>query len=309
MNLTPIISKTGIYFILTLIFGFIWIIIAKRYKIEEICDLSRYKKPIKKNFKLKNGTTTLGGIIILITLLIFTINNKINLYFTIAFIATILFLFGSLDDLAKIKNKQNFGLSWTKKLALQTIAGGVFCTIFYFSVSKSIPYFLFNIIFFVFFVNSVNIADGLNGLAIGNYIIILSFMITALYHYNNSLLINFSVILLSSCFAFLLFNFPKAKIFLGDAGASMLGGIIAMIAIIGKIKIILCFAGLFFILEGLSSFTQILSKKYLKRKILPIAPIHHYYINHGVNERKIVILSWFFTIIIGIISLLIFKII
>ena len=289
-----IIIYGGIFFIITLILGFYWIKIAKKYNTGEQCDPKLYQH--------KQNTPTIGGIIILIPLWIFVILFPNSTYFFIMVFATLLFLAGLIDDIAKLKRKNNLGLTWTQKLILHFFFGIIFCSIFYLTVSKSVPYLIFNVFFFVFFVNAINISDGLDGLAIGNYILVLLFLIFAFIFYDNDLLLNFSVILISCSVAFLIFNYNPAKIFMGDAGASMLGALLAMLTILGKLKYFVFIASLFFILEGLSSPIQILSKKYLKRRIIPSSPLHRTFLLIGFSEKKVVFISWIFTIICVIIA-------
>ena len=289
-----IITYGGIFFVATLILGFFWIKIARKYNIGEQCDPKLY--PHKQN------TPTIGGIIILIPLWIFVVLFPNLTYFFIMVFATLFFLCGLIDDIVKLKRKNNFGLSWTQKLILHFFFGIIFCSIFYLTVSKSIPYLFFNVFFFVFFVNAVNIADGLDGLVIGNYILVLLFLIFAFIFYDNILLLNFSIILLACSIAFFIFNFNPAKMFMADAGASMLGALLAMLTILGKLKYFVFIASLFFILEGLSSPIQIVSKKYLKRRIFPSAPLHRTFLRIGFSEKKVVFLSWFLTLICVIIA-------
>jgi|SRR3989344_4908585 len=302
-------SQFGIYFILTLVFGYFWIKEAQRIGIGEYSILSRFKNNVRKHFKDKEGTATIGGVIIFISLTIFGLFNQNPIYFSIIGIGALLFVFGAFDDVSKILRKDRVNFSIYKKVVLHLLVGAVFCLVFYFSVSKSIPYFIFNACFFVFFVNAFNVSDGLDGMAIGNFIIALILMSIGFYYYENYALLKLCVVLLGMSFAFLAFNWNPAKIFMGDAGASMLGGILAMIAIFGKLKALMFFAGMFFVLEGASSFIQVFGKEFLRRKILPFAcPIHHYFINKGVDERKIVVLSWIFSILSGIIGLYILGI-
>ena len=79
---------------------------------------------------------------------------------------------------------------------------------------------------------------------------------------------------------------------MGDAGASMLGSLIAMIAILGKLKYFLFIVGFFFVIEGLSSFLQIVSRQLFDKKLFPIAPVHHIFQKKGYPETTIVAGSW-----------------
>jgi phospho-N-acetylmuramoyl-pentapeptide-transferase len=296
-------EKFAFYFSLALVFGFIWLRIARKAGIGEVCSLERFNSKIREKFRKKEGTVTLGGIIILLGLWLFVLFNQNNVYFTIAGIASLLFLFGAFDDLAKILKRRGKGLRMLQKMALHFIIGAIFCFIFYFSVSKSVPYFIFNALFFVFFINALNISDGLNGLAIGNYIILLAFLILGFAFYGNVEMLLLCIVLAGFCLGFAMFNL-SGKMFLGDAGAGMLGGILAMIAIFGKMKLFVFIAGMFFIIEGLSSFIQLFGLAFFKKRLLNFAcPVHHHFVNLGVSEKRIVVASWIFTILAGLVAL------
>ena len=295
------------YFIFTLALGFFWLKLGKRMGIGEFCSLERFNDKVKGAFRKKEGTVTIGGIIILLGLWTFVLLNQKGIYFSIAGIASMLFIFGAFDDISKIMGKKGQGLSWMQKIALHFIVGALFCFIFYFNVSKSPGYFIFNALFFMFFVNALNIADGLDGLAIGNFIIVIGFLSYGFYSYGNTEMSRICLVIMALSIGFFVFNI-FGKMFMGDAGAGMLGGILAMIAIFGKMKMLAFFAGMFFVADGLSSFIQVFGRRMLGRRLLAFAcPVHHHFINKGVSERKIVILSWFFSLVMGVVGLILMK--
>jgi len=153
------------------------------------------------------------------------------------------------------------------------------------------------------FANFYNISDGLDGLSSGMLMIALfAFWFLS----NNSLDTPISLFLalwLGALIAFLYFNIYPARIWLGDVGALSFGATFALIAILlGKV-IPLFIVGAPFIIEGLSSAAQIISKKYFKRKIFPAAPIHITLQHLGWEEPKIVTRAWLATIILAIFGL------
>lgn len=282
-------------FIISLILGFFWIRIAKRKGVVEYCLL--------KMNKGKQGTPTIGGVIMIIPLLLFLLINFSYTYLILVIFGLIFFLGGFVDDIRKIKHKRNLGLSKINKLMLHFLFGVGFCLLFYFTASRSVPYLIFNSLYFVFFVNAVNITDGLDGLAIGNYIIALLFFLVAFKVFGNTELFLFSLVLLGACLSFLVFNINPAKLFMGDAGASMLGSLIAMIAILGKLKYFLFIVGFIFVAEGLSSFLQMFWKRVFHRKLFLIAPVHHIFQMKKVSERRIVFGSWIVSLFFCLIGL------
>ncbi|PID34581.1 MAG: hypothetical protein CR971_02515, partial [candidate division SR1 bacterium] len=164
--------------------------------------------------------------------------------------------------------------------------------------------------------NAINIVDGLDGLSGG----LMSFVLIGLggfafftQHYIMTTLV---AVVLSVLFVFMFFNIFPAKIFMGDSGALGLGGFLGVLLLMlnMQIGIIIPFTVLFFlfILDTFTSSTQILSKKFLKKKLYPIAPFHHYLEHKGMHETTIVMKAWFvqlilLTIFIVLMSLQIFS--
>ena len=113
----------------------------------------------------------------------------------------------------------------------------------------------------------------------------------------------FIAVLIGSVAAFLYFNIYKARLWLGDVGSLSLGAVLAVIGLLtGKVLALMIIGG-FFVIEVASSMLQLLSKKYLGRKLFPVAPFHLYLQNKGWEEPKIVMRAWligFFLAILGI---------
>jgi phospho-N-acetylmuramoyl-pentapeptide-transferase len=144
----------------------------------------------------------------------------------------------------------------------------------------------------VSFANAFNITDGLDGLAPGLMLIALvSFLAISFASVDQSLGI-FIAVLMGSIAAFLYFNIYKARLWLGDVGSMSLGASLAIIGLLtGKTLAIVVIGGVF-VLEIGSSLIQLLSKKYLHRRIFPAAPIHLYFLKRGWAEPKIVMRAW-----------------
>lgn len=277
----------------------------------------------------KVGTPVGGGLLIIFVVTLLSLWTyglfKLELKFWEVFVLLFSFIsfgiLGFLDDLKKIFNGGKnpfFGLKFVHKFVIQLIISLIIGSIFYFMLGYSFVYMhwigkvtlgLFYIPFASFviisFVNAVNITDGLDGLASGVLLIcLLAFLVISSSTLDTFLAI-FIAILIGSIGAFLYFNIYKARIWLGDVGALSLGAILAVIGLLtGKIAA-LAFIGGIFIIEILSSLIQILGKKYLKRKLLPVAPVHLYFLKIGWEEPKIVMRAWILAFVFAILGLFI----
>lgn len=145
-------------------------------------------------------------------------------------------------------------------------------------------------------VNAINITDGLDGLAWWLMMIVL-FVLGVITFFNGTFIATAVIaIVMAILVAFMFYNINPAKIFMWDSGAFALGGILSAIiyTLNMRMGIIVPFAVLFFlfILDVSSSFMQILSKKYLKRKIFAVSPLHHLFEHQGIPETTIVMKAW-----------------
>lgn len=142
------------------------------------------------------------------------------------------------------------------------------------------------------FSNAYNISDGLDGLSCGLLTICLFAFLALASQSLDLTLASFIGIWIGALFAYLYFNIWPARIFLGDAGAFGFGATLAVVGLLtGKVLAVAIIAGMYVIIV-LSSLLQILSKKFLGRKILPVAPIHMYFKYIGWEEPKIVTRFW-----------------
>jgi len=302
-------------------------------------DFLNRPTPIFDKFnKEKNGTPVGGGILVLLTTIfvffffifmysIFKKNIFSNYPSASMEIIIIIFTFlsfgilGFLDDFKKIvswKKTQFFGLRLRHKLIIQLILSLIISYLLFFNLKIGIiyiPFFgVFNISYFYIlfstfvimaFANAVNITDGLDGLASG----ILIFTLMGFWVISRSILdvptSLFIAAWLGGLMAFLYFNIFPARIFLGDTGSLSFGATFAVIGLILGKAFALPIIGGIFVIEILSSFIQIIGKKYFKRKILPVAPFHLYLQSKGWPEPKIVMRLWLISIIFVIFGLMI----
>lgn len=276
----------------------------------------------------KHNTPTMGGIIFLISMFItslfFLKNNPEGI---LVLLNTIGFgLIGFLDDFIKIIKKRSLGLRAYEKILLQVL---VMC-LFLFYINKFLPgenysriyvpfmrnkfidlgVFFVPFIFFVMVgtVNSINLTDGLDGLAAGVTVLVSIFFMYVALKFNNKLcLISGSVV--GSLLSFLLFNSYPAKIFMGDAGSFALGGFVSAIAIILRMPLFLVIVGLVYVLEALSDIIQVCYFKISHgKRIFKMAPLHHHFELSGWHETKVVCVFYFITAVMCLIGLLGFKI-
>lgn len=308
----------------------------QRLSQEKTCDAFGQLTPIFNLFhKHKVGTPLGGGVLIIgIVSLIFTLifpllsrfgiivtsNHPLLHEISVVFFAFIAFgTLGLYDDIKKtfgVQKSHFFGLRLRHKLIIQLILGVALGFMLYFNIGLHIInlpavgvidlglwFIPFAALTIVAFANAVNITDGLDGLASG----ILMITLFALWFLSASILDTplsiFIALWLGSLIAFLYFNTYPARIFLGDAGALAFGATIAVIGLLlGKIIAVAIVGGIF-VIEIASSLVQLLSKKFLHRKIIPVAPIHLWMQKNGWEEPKIVFRSWLAGIMLAVFGL------
>ena len=303
---------------------------------QKTLDFQNNRTPIFDKFhSQKSGTPVGGGLLIIFSVCVLFLslfpilkfsqifissNYQINKELIIIFFTFISFgLLGLYDDIFKFFNFKNtcfFGLRMIHKLALQVILSIIISCLVYFwlgvnfiyvpflgAVQLGIFYIPISILIITGFANFFNITDGLDGLSCGLLMISLfSFWFLS----NNSLDTPISLFLalwIGALIAFLYFNIYPARIWLGDVGSLSFGATIAVIALLlGKV-VPLFIVGAPFIVEGMSSLIQIVSKKYFGKKVFPAAPIHLTLQKMGWEEPKIVTRAWLAGIILAIFAL------
>lgn len=274
----------------------------------------------------KAGTPFGGGILIIgvVTFLtlwsygIFSIQVNEWELFTIFFTFFGFGLLGLYDDVRKLSISRShafFGLRVRHKLILQFILALVISSILYFQLgynflfikgiglaSLGLLYIPFAAFVIMSFANAFNITDGLDGLASGLFLICLLAFLAIATPVDSALAI-FVAILIGSISAFLYFNIYKARLWLGDVGSLSLGASLAVIGLLtGKIIALAVIGGVFVIEVG-SSLIQLMGKRLLGKKLLPVAPIHLYFLKRGWGEPRTVMRGWllgFFFAILGL---------
>lgn len=274
----------------------------------------------------KAGTPTMGGIVIIISIVITSLIMLFKLQLPAIGYELLLLLFvlvgyaliGFLDDFIKIAYKRNLGLTSLQKLIGQILIAVVFFIILksnQFETTISVPgtdlvwdlgwgYALLVIFMLVGSSNATNLTDGLDGLLSGTAAIAFgTYAIIAWYSFQQIEVTVFALTVVGGLLGFLVFNAYPAKVFMGDTGSLALGGSIAAIAIMTKTELLLIVIGGIFVIETLSVIIQVISFKLTGKRIFKMSPIHHHFELIGWSEWRVVTSFWFVGLLFGIIGL------
>ena len=299
--------------------------IIKKFKI-----IQNIRKDGPINHFKKSDTPTMGGILMILPFLIFLLIININLGSPKLFLLLItifgFFFTGFLDDYLSIKNKENTGLRSIEKFVLQSIISIIFICYAYqenlisplltvsdtWEINTGIFIFPISFLVLVGLSNSVNLSDGLDGLAGGCSAIVFYGLGTEILMKDQHDLIVFSILCYSMsgiCLGFLQYNSYPAKIFMGDTGSLSIGAILGSIALLtNSVFTLIIFSGIF-IIESLSVMIQVgyfkITKKLFHngRRIFLMAPLHHHFELKGVKEQKIVENFWKINILLVILGI------
>lgn len=281
---------------------------------------SMIKVAIKSELEItqsgKRGTPSIGGLAFCLGTALSTLLFPFRLEPTVLFPLLGLVLFaavGLLDDIAKVRKGNGDGIKSLTKLVLQAMVAALLLFLLArsdnLSTTLQLPlfrgrslalgwlYYPFALLYIIYFVNAVNITDGLDALAAGSSLPLL--LLLALFSFRAK--VPFSAALIGSLLAFLLFNRKPARYFMGDCGSLALGGYIAVSALMLNASLVLLVASGLFLLEFASSLIQIIAIRSTGRKVFSIAPLHHAFELKGVAEHTIVgrftLASWFFALL------------
>ena len=300
--------------------------IRKEY-VESIYDLHKHKQ----------GTPTMGGLLIVGSIVIATLlwADVINKYVLVTLGSFLwLGLVGFADDYIKIAKKRNLGLRAKPKLLGQVLLGiAIALFVMHFTPihpTLSIPFFknlvinlgLFYILFIILVIagssNAVNLTDGLDGLAIGCTVIaafsyaILSYVIghVKFCYYLNLVYVPGSGELAVFCSAmvgaglgFLWYNSYPASVFMGDTGSLALGGAIGVVSVFIKKELLLFLVGGIFVIEAMSVLLQVAWYQLTGKRLFLMSPIHHHFQILGWSESKITARFWIIAIMLALLSM------
>ena len=308
----------------------------------------------------KSGTPTMGGVLICISILVPTLmwSDLSNPYVWLVMLSTLAFgAIGFTDDYIKVVHRENQGLTAKAKLALQFIVSaavaaalvvmeirGGYSTRLMVPFAKRfrpdlvwewmghiphmhwlvfIPFVVFVMIVIAGASNSVNLTDGLDGLAIGCTIIAAGALTVLTYVSGHvvfsdylelqrmpmvSELTVFCGSMVGASIGFLWYNAHPAEIFMGDVGSLALGGAIGTVSVVIKQELLLPFIGGVFILEALSVMLQVGSYKLRNgKRIFKMAPLHHHFELMGWSESKVITRFWILALVFALFALTTLK--
>ena len=275
----------------------------------------------------KAGTPAMGGIIFLIGIIVGTLAlvKGSAKYAIVSLIVMLAYgIVGFLDDFIKVKLKRNLGLKAYQKLigqfgialaiaiyAQMNIGTEIFVPFANITFDMGVFYIPFTMFVVIAVVNSVNLTDGLDGLASGTAMIVfvsVGLIINVLANKlaDTDILLsgeygNLAVTACAAsgaCLGFLAFNFKPAKVFMGDTGSLALGGLIASLFIMTKLSLLLPIMGGMFMVSSISDIIQVVSYKTRKKRVFRMAPLHHHFELGGMPETKIVIMYYILTAVL-----------
>ncbi len=284
----------------------------------------------------KRGTPTMGGLMILISLIISLLlwmDLSSPLVWACLAVTVGFGVIGFLDDYDKVKKRSTAGISSKARLLAEFVVAGVAAWIIVHQVDNTnvyipflsnryIPlgpfYYVFAAVVMVGAGNAVNLTDGLDGLATMPVIIAAGTFAIIAYlagridyaHYlgiphvaRAGELAILCAGIMGACLAFLWFNAPPAAVFMGDTGSLALGGALGAIAVAAHHEIVLAIVGGLFVLEAVSVIIQVAVYKRTGKRVFRMAPIHHHFEQLGWQESTVVIRFWIVSIILAMIGL------
>ncbi len=291
--------------------------------------------------RLKAGTPTMGGLVILSALMGSTLlwANLLNRYVWLAVVLTGSFgLIGLLDDLRKLRTRK--GLSFRQKFGAQIAVVAVLGLCVYtwppdgFTTSLAIPFFKgwlltlgwvwipFVVLVIVGASNAVNLTDGLDGLAVGPIVMaggafaIIAYLtgnfraaeyLRILNVKGTGELTIFCGALVGAALGFLWFNTYPAQVFMGDVGSLALGAALGTLAVLTKAELLLPLIGGIYVVEAGSVIIQVVSFKLTGRRVFRMAPLHHHYELAGWAEPKIIVRFWILSFMLALLALTTLK--
>ncbi len=314
-----------ISFIVAIILGFIIIPILKKMKVGQIERDDGPKSHLKKQ-----GTPTMGGIIMIVTMfivitglyiyLIATGQNEVaNKMLPLLLVSIGMGLIGFIDDFKKLVLKNTKGLKPSYKmlgLLIISVAYVVYLvygikigTDTYIPIMKeyiSMPVYLyipFAIIVILATTNAINLTDGIDGLSSSVSAIIITCLTIIGILFGIEEIGIFGSVVVGAVLGFLMFNLHPAKVFMGDTGSLLLGGVISAIALYMKMPLLLIIIALVPVLETLSVIIQVTYFKKTGNRVFKMAPLHHHFELSGWKESKVVIVFSAVTLVLCIVGL------
>ncbi len=265
--------------------------------------------------KSKEGTPTMGGLsfatavfaVLSVAMLYLQLSGKgsavMPLFLTLLLAAGNCVI-GIIDDLTKFRKKQNKGLTASQKFALQLAMAGAFLALMQLyggmDTKLTIPfigyelelgwfYYIFALVFITGMINSVNLTDGIDGLAASVTLVVAAFLSVLGFVFYGAELAILGAAMLGATLGFLVYNFYPARVFMGDTGSLFLGGLVAGAAFMIDNPLLIALVGIIYICEALSDIIQVGVYKLTHKRVFKMAPIHHHFEQCGWSEVKIVV--------------------
>ncbi len=291
----------------------------------------------------KQGTPTMGGFLILLGVLSGTLlwADLTNAYVWVILFVTIGFgAVGFVDDFMKLRSRSSKGFPtkikfvieiviavvaayWVTSISQEPLTHGLALP-FVKSVLVDLGWFFlpFAALVLVGASNSVNLTDGLDGLAIVPIMIAAITFAVICYVVGNTVytgylqvhyvagvgeLAVFCAAVVGAGLGFLWFNAPPAMVFMGDTGSLSMGAALGAVAVMTKHELVLVIVGGLFVLETVSVIVQVASFKLTGRRVFQMAPLHHHYEKKGYAESTIVIRFWIVAVILALAGLATLK--
>ncbi len=283
--------------------------------------------------KSKEGTPTMGGIAFIIPVMLVGAICSVFLWIwdghesALPFVFTLALglaggLIGCVDDSAKLRNKRNEGLTAAQKFLLQLVAAALYLlgmslvcktgTSIYipfvdYDLELGIGYYIISMILICGMLNSVNLTDGIDGLASSVTLVVGIFFVAAglITGIPEGSLLSLGAVIIGACGGFLVYNLNPARVFMGDTGSIFLGGLVVGGAFMMNNPLIIVVCGLVYIIETASVMLQVLYFKATHgKRLFKMAPIHHHFEKCGWSENKIVMVFTVVTVILSALALL-----
>jgi len=308
-------------FVFTAIIGKIIIPILKKLK---VAQSERQDGP--RTHLRKQGTPTMGGIMMILSIVLFVaieaiINQETrNVILPVALSSLGFGLVGFVDDFKKVVLKNTDGLSPKLKLLGQLIvaSGFIVYLLNYTEIGTGIKipftdtiwelpkwmYVVLMVLVMLGTTNAVNLTDGVDGLAGSVSALIIGALSIIGYKIGLFGVSIFGAIVVGSICGFLIYNFHKAKVFMGDSGSLLLGGVVSSMAIYMQNPLILLIIAIIPIIETLSVILQVLSGFFRGKLLFKMTPIHHHFELSGWRENKVVFVFSAITLIACVVGIL-----
>ena len=320
-NILSLLLVLLLAFVFTAIIGRFIIPILKKLKVGQSERLDGPRTHLKKQ-----GTPTMGGIMMIISIALFVtiesiINSNLRMEILPIALASLGYgIVGFIDDYKKVVLKNTDGLSPKLKLLGQLIIASMFLVYLlnYTDVGTGIKvpftdmvwnlprwiYVILMIFVMLGTTNAINLTDGVDGLAGSVTAIIVGSLSVISYKCNLIGVATFGIIVVGTICGFLIYNFHKAKVIMGDTGSLLLGGVVSSMAIIMQNPLILIIVAIIPIVETLSVILQVLSGFFRGKLLFKMAPLHHHFELTGWRENRVVGVFSAITFVAAIIAIL-----